>query len=95
MLDGNSSIHTSHRLYYAYLSRSSAGSSGGVGGAGSGSGAVSGASTSISSGGDGAGYSTEIEHSFGRPMVLAKLGQYIMDVKVCRYRHMFFWYGCA
>jgi hypothetical protein len=24
----------------------------------------------------------QIEHTFGRPMVLAKLGQYIMDIKV-------------
>ena len=25
---------------------------------------------------------SQIEHTFGRPMVLAKLGQYIMDIKV-------------
>ena len=36
------------------------------------------------------GTAVEIEHSFGRPMVLAKLGQYIMDIKVdmCK---LFYW----
>ncbi|KAJ1412696.1 CDC45-like protein-domain-containing protein [Ochromonadaceae sp. CCMP2298] len=73
MLEGSSSIHRCHRLHYAYLSRATswgAGDKVGSGGMGGGGGGM---------GGGGAGVS--VEHSFGRPTVLAKLGQYIMDIK--------------
>ena len=76
MLDGNSSIHRCHRLYYAYLSRTS--SSWGPGSMG-----VSGAPNSARSNAVATGDAAAIvEHTFGRPHVLSKLGQYIMDIKV-------------
>lgn len=76
MLDGNSSIHRCHRLYYAYLSRTS--SSWGPGSMG-----VSGVSTNMRGNAVVSGDAAAIvEHTFGRPHVLSKLGQYIMDIKV-------------
>lgn len=75
MLDGNASIHRCHRLYYAYLGRSGSSWGGGVSGAGA---RVTNAAALDPVSGSGA----SMEHTFGRPMVLMKLGQYIMDVKV-------------
>lgn len=78
MLDGNSSIHRVHRLYYAYLSNTSAGANnqtaataGAAGGGAGGAGGVTNAAATNS-----------MEHYFGRPMVVARLGQFIMDIKV-------------
>lgn len=51
-----------------------------TGASSSGRGGYTGSSDASASAGAGAG--AEIEHSFGRPLVLAKLGQYIMDIKV-------------
>lgn len=141
MLDGHSTIHRSHRLYYAYLSKTSSswgpGTSAGnnfcwmwwyfvqfyairlllydcidlqfvellffnlvdvykicvyihapTGSVNANSGAHAGGNNpsngNNNSNGNNAhnGTAVEIEHSFGRPMVLAKLGQYIMDIKV-------------
>ena len=82
MLDGNSTIHRSHRLYYAYLSHNTS-SWGPNNTTTSGNTATTGSGSSTSGKaavGDSAG--AAIEHTFGRPMVLAKLGQYIMDIKV-------------
>jgi hypothetical protein len=92
MLDGNSTIHRCHRLHYAYLSRNSSSWGPGTSAGGGGGGGMSGGDSSSSSssylsaaaagGAGGAASGVEIEHSFGRPLVLAKLGQYIMDIKV-------------
>ena len=76
LLDSNASIHRSHRLYYTYLSQSSSSSWGNL------------SSSSSSSSSTKKPYSinlnkeASVEHLFGRPMVVMKLGQYIMDVKV-------------
>jgi hypothetical protein len=79
MMDGNASIHRCHRLYYAYLSRNS--SSWGPHSA-SAQGLAAGTVGRVAPGAAEAN-STPVEHTFGRPLVLAKLGQYIMDIKVC------------
>lgn len=82
MMDGNASIHRCHRLYYAYLSRSSSSwgpASGALGGAAGGAG---GATAHRGAHGLGDTCNAPVEPTFGRPLVLAKLGQYIMDIKV-------------
>ena len=87
MLDGNSTIHRSHRLYYAYLSHNTSSwgpnnttTTGNTSTNGSGSNASGSGTGGKAAVGDNGG--AAIEHTFGRPMVLAKLGQYIMDIKV-------------
>lgn len=70
MLDGQDSIHRYHRIYYAYIRNNLAHSSS-HSSLSSSSGAVAGLEREFNS-----------ELIFGRTMVLARLGQFIMEVKV-------------
>lgn len=65
MLDGQDNIHRHHRLYYAYIKNNFSAHSAGAPGSSS-------ALNKVDS---------EMELIFGRPMVLARLGQFIMEVK--------------
>ena len=77
LLDSNASIHRSHRLYYTYLSQSSSSSWGNLSSSSSSSSSSTKKPYSIN-----LNKEASVEHLFGRPMVVMKLGQYIMDVKV-------------
>lgn len=85
LLDGRDSILRFNRLYYTYLRVVSP-----TGGGGGGGGPITVATSSTPggaapSGGGGGSSGSEhvnaVEHSFGRPMVLQRLGQFIMDIK--------------
>ena len=74
ILDGNSTIHRLRRVYYAHLSSTSSAPA-----AAASANMISGASSATSTA---VGPAQQMEHTFGRPMVVAKLGQFIMDIKV-------------
>jgi hypothetical protein len=75
LMDGSDSILRFNRLYYTYLrSVAASGSRGG--------GVVLATSSSPGSGGIANGDATAVEHYFGRPLVLQRLGLSIMNVKV-------------
>lgn len=75
MMDGKDGILKFNRIYYAYLRKT------GSGGLVSGAGGDPAAAVDLS----------EMEHTFGRAMVVNRLGQFIMDVKVrfCVFRDRF------
>lgn len=90
MLDGSDSIHRYHRIYYAYIRNNFSTASSSSGSSSVGSALMDEASNtangsnplpSNSNASSNAVAGSEVELVFGRPFVLAQLGQYIMEVK--------------
>lgn len=82
MLDGQDSIHRYHRIYYAYIRSNFVQKSSAV---------TSQTSKNLGAASDGG----ETELIFGRPMVLARLGQFIMEVKRNQSRKEGGWTGSS